>query len=46
MSITGQSKRVYSGIRRGIDHECKMLYSVEYLRKEEKPTIGFEPTTY
>jgi hypothetical protein len=31
---------------RGIAHDWKMLYSVACLRKEEKPTIGFEPTTY
>jgi hypothetical protein len=46
VSIREQSKRVYTGMGRGIDHGGKMLYSVEHLRKAEKPTIGFEPTTY
>ena len=32
--------------QRGIDHGQEMLYSVGYFRMGQKPTIGFEPTTY
>ena len=46
MSIRGQSQWAYCRRERDIDHNGKMFYSVGYLRKEEKPTIGFEPTTY
>ena len=46
MSVIGESKIACAGTGRGVDHDGKMLYSVERLRKGEKPTIGIEPTTY
>src|SRR5206468_4095348 len=43
VSVMRESKRACSG--GGVDHYGKIFYSVEHLRKEEKPTIGIEPTT-
>jgi hypothetical protein len=46
MSVIREGKKACSDTGRGVDHNGKMLYSLRYLRREKKPTIGFEPTTY
>jgi hypothetical protein len=39
MSIIGEGKKAYSGTGKGVDHNGKMLYSVEHLRKEADDRI-------